>query len=380
MNAPLSENSIRQATWLELFFDLVFVAVIGSIAHDLAHLHDGHLDYKTLIKFPLVFLPIWWIWSSFSIYANRYDTDSRSQRFITLVVMGLIIVLSSSIKKIMTSGFVLFVLSYFATRVILAALYYFAISTERVYTKKMSFTIALSGLISLASLLFPAPFNFIVFYLGVVGDIVFHIMRSRQHKEEKIHRKHLAERVGLLTIILLGESVISIVAVLDGMNWNPMNTFAAATGFLILGAIWWIYYDSFDKFDDAVRLTNENFLIYPNFFFCTGLICLATMIRHAITNEMSSFDFRVLAVSGMTLFYVGKQVPYMYAFPSMKKGIILNSITCITITVASSFLPRIEYSLAGIAVAMFFYVFSNLMWVIPKDWDEYLAKEGSFYR
>jgi low temperature requirement protein LtrA len=27
----------RQATWLELFFDLVFVAVIGVVTHELAY-------------------------------------------------------------------------------------------------------------------------------------------------------------------------------------------------------------------------------------------------------------------------------------------------------------------------------------------------------
>ena len=49
----------RQVTWLELFFDLVFVVVIGILTHKLAHLHDGHLDYKALLQVPFLFAPIW---------------------------------------------------------------------------------------------------------------------------------------------------------------------------------------------------------------------------------------------------------------------------------------------------------------------------------
>ena len=49
----------RHATWLELFFDLVFVAAIGVITHHLAHVHDGHIPTKDLVLFPIEFVPLW---------------------------------------------------------------------------------------------------------------------------------------------------------------------------------------------------------------------------------------------------------------------------------------------------------------------------------
>jgi low temperature requirement protein LtrA len=33
----------RRATWLELFFDLIFVVAIGDVTHILNHTHEGHL-------------------------------------------------------------------------------------------------------------------------------------------------------------------------------------------------------------------------------------------------------------------------------------------------------------------------------------------------
>ena len=95
----------RQATWLELFFDLVFVAVIGVLTHKVAHLHDGHLDYSGVVQVLLIFAPIWWIWASFTLYANRYEQDDRKHGLVHLIVMGIIISMSATFKTIETNGF-----------------------------------------------------------------------------------------------------------------------------------------------------------------------------------------------------------------------------------------------------------------------------------
>jgi Bacterial low temperature requirement A protein (LtrA) len=49
----------RHATWLELFFDLVFVLAIAELAH---YLHD-HLTVGGFLGFAFLFLPVWLVWS-----------------------------------------------------------------------------------------------------------------------------------------------------------------------------------------------------------------------------------------------------------------------------------------------------------------------------
>lgn len=63
----------------------------------LSETHDGRIGWQQLLHFVLVFLPLWWIWAGHTIYANRFDTDSRQHRLSTLVVMFLLIVLSAQI-------------------------------------------------------------------------------------------------------------------------------------------------------------------------------------------------------------------------------------------------------------------------------------------
>lgn len=360
----------RQATWLELFFDLVFVAVIGILTHKMAHLHHGHLDFKTLAEIPLLFAPIWWIWSSYSLYMNRFESDDRKHRLVFLVVMGLVISLSTTLTAWDQKGFMYFVILYGTTRFILGLLYASNPQGKR-YNRSLSRSIFAGACISFMAVFFPTPLSYGVFLCGMILDVSMHIRLSGSEHANRIHRKHLAERVGLLTIILLGESIISIVSSFGDMAWTLPTLFAGGLGFLILCLIWWIFFDSFHVFDHAKKFKSENFLIYPNFFFCLGLISLATLIRHSISGEMSISDFQILATVGMTLFYVGKQIPYMYLVPAMRKGIVLNSITCISITFMSGFLPKVEYAIGTIALAMLFYVYSNMKWVLPKDWSTF---------
>jgi len=72
----------RRATWLELFFDLVFVVAIAiglNLDHDPTV--GGFLQYLAL------FVPVWWAWAGFTYYANRFDSDDVVYRLTVLLGM-----------------------------------------------------------------------------------------------------------------------------------------------------------------------------------------------------------------------------------------------------------------------------------------------------
>ncbi|MBA2747523.1 MAG: low temperature requirement protein A [Tatlockia sp.] len=65
----ISEESAqehRHATWLELFYDLVFVVAVSQVAHNL------YIDNRVFQLCIFVYTPLWgWIGTTF--YANRFD-------------------------------------------------------------------------------------------------------------------------------------------------------------------------------------------------------------------------------------------------------------------------------------------------------------------
>ena len=133
------------------------------------------------------------------------------------------------------------------------------------------------------------------------------------------HTPHLVERVGLLTIIMLGESVISISAALADIAWNQSNVIAAVSGFVMVSAIWWIYYDSFHLLEQR-RFTTGHSILYSHFFLYVGLAILASLIRHGILGDLDPGDFRQLAVAGTVLFFLGKQYGYYMEVPPASPG------------------------------------------------------------
>ena len=365
----------RHATWLELFFDLVFVAVIGVITHDLAHTHHGHIGSEQLARFPLVFIPVWWIWMTHTLYANRFDADSREHRLFSLVIMGAMVVLSTFAETSLTEDFIFFAAIYSGVRLTLAYLYWVVHKNnvdEISFAKELGLAIAIGALISLSAIFIDGYFKFVLFYLGIAVDVIWQIYLRDKLKSKPIDRAHLVERIGLLAIIILGESMIAMVGTLSHQSWQVMDIVSAVTGFLLIGAIWWIYFDSFSILERAKKLTTGNVLIFTHILLCMGLLILANMIRHAILGDLDQQTYGLLAITGLVFFYLGKQIPYWYAFPPWRSAIIGNTVVCVSITVASSFLPAIEYSLLGMTTGMLVYVYLTFKRILSVNVDKYL--------
>ena len=369
----------RHATWLELFFDLVFVASISVVTHLLAHVHDVHLECQQVMLFVSEFIPVWWIWATHTLYANRFDTDSKTHRVASLAIMFLMTTLSTFLGAGLFDDSTRFISFYLVIRLVLAGMYFvthYRLQESQPHARQMGLTV-LGGLaISLLALFFSSPLRQIIFLGSICLEMIATIQVGTQRTIMPVHRSHLVERIGLLSIILLGESVISLVSSLSGLEWNQYGIFAAVLGFLMIGAIWWIYFDSFNILERAKQMQQGFVLLYSHLLFLLGLGVLSSLISHAILNDLAIADFRMLAISGMTLFYLGKQISYYVAFPSFRINLLINTVVCITVTILSTFLPRSEYTLLGMTLGMFFYVYSNFKWTLTKDVTPFLIDEG----
>ena len=65
------ESGERRASWLELFFDLVFVVAITELSRVLV------LDHSAggFLRLAGLFVPVWVAWQGYMAYATRFDTD-----------------------------------------------------------------------------------------------------------------------------------------------------------------------------------------------------------------------------------------------------------------------------------------------------------------
>jgi len=82
----------RNASRLELFFDLAFVLVVAELAVELR----GTLTLHGVLVFAGLFASVWWAWAGFTIYANRFDTDDVVYRLAKLTAMLAVVGLAAS--------------------------------------------------------------------------------------------------------------------------------------------------------------------------------------------------------------------------------------------------------------------------------------------
>src|SRR5262245_40660923 len=81
----------RRVTWLELFFDLVFVAVVAQIGERLV----DHYTVQSLLPYALLLIVVWLAWSGYALFATRFDRNDTVQRVVTFAQMIAVIFMAA---------------------------------------------------------------------------------------------------------------------------------------------------------------------------------------------------------------------------------------------------------------------------------------------
>ena len=109
----------RSASFVELFFDLVFVFGVTQVA---ASIH-GHLDWVTLGQAAVVLSLLWWAWTQFTWTAGNADFDELRPRIVLLVATAATFVLATAVQGAFGADGAIFALAYFGVMSLWAVFY-----------------------------------------------------------------------------------------------------------------------------------------------------------------------------------------------------------------------------------------------------------------
>lgn len=233
----------RKVTWLELFFDLAFVAAVAQVGSPLA------ADYSVdgLLRYGFLFLLIWWAWSGHTTFATRFDTDDVVQRVLTLVQIFVVAVMAVNAKDALDSrSSAGFAAAYAVMRFLLVAQYVRArsIPESRRLTTGFAAGFGLAAICWLVSAVVPAPARFWLWAIALVIDMGTPLVTAHLTVHVPPDPAHLPERYGLFTIILLGESLVAVMKGMESQEgWSVSAALSAFLGMTIAFLIWWWYFD-----------------------------------------------------------------------------------------------------------------------------------------
>ena len=308
-------DSDRHASWLELFFDLVFVFAVAELGH---YLH-GHLTPGGLLGFLVLFVPVWRVWMAFSYHADVFGDDEPGDQAATVAAMFGVVVLGLTIYGALDGGSAIFAAAYAALRLLLvgvyAATWHGASPGERGFVGRYMVIYAVVATLWVVSVLVPEPWRFAVWGVAVLVDLaagpfVYLTTRSRPTQVS-----HMSERFGLFVIIVLGESIIAVGAGVADTEWLWQGMVAATAGFAAAVGMWWLYFDRADEtvISRSVRSGPRGIVLsfvygYAHYLVYAGITAASIGILVSIeASETGSLSLaaRLVLCGGFALFLLG---------------------------------------------------------------------------
>jgi low temperature requirement protein LtrA len=240
----------RASTPLELFFDLTFVVAVSQAA---AGLHHGLVTgdaAEALVGFPLVFFAIWWAWMQFTCFASAYDTDDVFYRLAVLLQLTGVLVLAAGVPRALGErDFGITTLGYVMMRLAIVGQWLRAAASHpdgRPCALRYAAGITLAQLGWVARLALPDAAAAVAF-VGLVAVELAIPFWAEGAARTPWHPGHIAERFGLFTLIVLGESVLSatvgVQVALDGSARFADLAPVVIGGILTVFCMWWLYFE-----------------------------------------------------------------------------------------------------------------------------------------
>ncbi len=233
----------RRVTWMECFFDLIFVAAVSQVGAPL----NKNYSSADLGRYTFLFVLIWLAWSGHTLYVTRFDTEDPVQRIFVLVQSFLAAVMAANAKDSLASeSSAGFGVAFAGMRVILAVQYLRArsIPGTRTLTTRYAAGYMVSALFWIASGVAPIPLRYVLWAIALAIDLATPWLAVEHSLRFPPDASHYPERFGLFTIILLGEFVAQTMLGIESQEtWSLAAATTAFCSMAFAFVVWWWYFD-----------------------------------------------------------------------------------------------------------------------------------------
>ena len=241
----------RVSTPLELFFDLCFVVAVGQAGRELALAIGQDQVGHGLISYASVFFGVWWPWMNYSWFATAFDPDDIPFRLATFAqIAGSLVIAAGVPHAFEDQDYSVVVIGYVIVRLAFASQW---VRVHRDNPELRGLAARWGGGVLVVQLLWvllqwvhPHALFEAGFVVLVVVELLVPYWAGRAGRRLPFHPHHIAERYGLFTLIVLGETVsAATIAIQEAMSEHEdvrELVLLALGGLLIVFAAWWIYF------------------------------------------------------------------------------------------------------------------------------------------
>lgn len=239
------EKEERKISWLELFYDLVYVIAISAITHRVA----THFSINELLDYLYLFVIIFWGWLNGSLYHDLHGSEGLRTKLMTLwqmaIVAALVITLQSdSEHQLQNTTIVLLIMQLYITYLWWSVGLYD--KEHRKLNRPYTIIYLIAFLIIVSTLFVQQPFIRTLFFVSLVFNcmppFVSHFLLNRKTSALNISSS-MTERLGLFTIIVFGEVVLGVInGVIAAHDLSASTWLEFILAVSIVFALWWLFF------------------------------------------------------------------------------------------------------------------------------------------
>ena len=246
---PATGSDSHRVTFVELFFDLVFVFAVTQISHILLHKQDAAELGHTI----MLMMVVWVVWINTTWATNWLNPERGRVRALLIVLMLLGLLMSSAIPEAFSEKAVLFALSLVAFQLVRSSFTALAFARHRpdhaVNFVRIGLWEVASGALWIGGAFAPEEIRTWIWLVALVLDCVGPRARfwlpglgGSPVETWDVSGEHMAERVSLFFIIVLGESIIVTGTAFaeSPLDWPNVAAFLAAFAGTVL--MWLLYF------------------------------------------------------------------------------------------------------------------------------------------
>ena len=319
MGTPRSSSMVspedQSVTFVELFFDLVFVF---SVTQAVGYLHH-HLDWTGVGHTVLIFWLVWWAWTQYTWALNAADTTHPVVELSTLLATGIAFFMAVALPGAFADKALWFAVPYVVVRILALALYarvsYENHPSQHAAVRSFSL-LSVGGMAAvLGGALAGGSTQFWLWGMAILLDIIA-AMAAGDREGWDLHPDHFAERHGLFIIIALGESLIVAAAGLTGAEGAAVDVLGV--GVLAVAttcALWWTYFGcakpaldhDFEQLKGAeLSKAGRDAYSLLHFPLALGVIAFASAIEGIVAHPADPLDLpNRIALGVGALLFVG---------------------------------------------------------------------------
>jgi low temperature requirement protein LtrA len=309
-----------RVTFVELFFDLVFVFAVTQLSHALL----AHFSVLGALETLLLMMAVWWVWIYTSWVTNWLDPERVLVRLALFAIMAVGLIMSAAIPSAFAELGLVFAAAHVLIQIGRTLFTLWAVRGHVSLTLNFRRILAwlcasgvfwiLGGFADGEARLALWLVALFIEYLGPSQGFWTPGLGRSTTADWNVEGGHMAERCGLFVIIALGESVLVTGATFSGLAWSLPVVLAFLSAFLSSVAMWWIYFNtgaergthSITSSGDPGRLARLAYT-YIHLFIVAGIIVTAVGDEFTLAHPDGHADFKMASAiaGGPALYLVG---------------------------------------------------------------------------